>query len=152
MSYIVFFEKPGCINNTKQKAWMRLAGHQVEEHNILTHCWDPDQLKKFFHGKKISDCFNTTAPVIKSGELDYHSVSEDDALVMMIKNPILIKRPLLIVEGQYLQGFDKDYLNSLIGLGPEPGNEAEVEQLKRDDLTRCPNLKRQTDCDFGKTI
>lgn len=152
MSHIVFYEKPGCINNTKQKAWLKLAGHELEEHNILTHPWTIEELKKFFAGKKIAACFNTTAPVIKSGQLDPSSVPEAEALPMMIADPILIKRPLLIVEGQYLQGFDKDYLDRLIGLGPEPGNEQEVEELRRTDLTRCPNLAKQSDCDTkGKT-
>lgn len=150
MSHIVFYEKPGCINNTKQKAWLKLAGHEVEDYSILEHPWTVDELQKFFEGKSITDCFNTTAPVIKSGELDYKSLSKDEALAMMVITPLLIKRPLMIVEGKYLQGFDKNLLDAMIGLGPEPGNEDEVKELQETDLTVCPNLKKQTDCDTPK--
>ncbi len=150
MSKVIFYEKPGCINNTKQKAWLKLAGHEVEDHSILDTKWTVDELKKFFAGKEIAACFNTTAPVIKSGELDYKALSEDEALAMMVITPLLIKRPLMIVEGRYLQGFDSKLLDELIGLGPEPGNEDEVKELKETDLTVCPNLKKQTDCDTPK--
>ncbi len=147
MSKVIFYEKPGCINNTKQKKWLKLAGHEVAEYSILTHSWTQDELKRFFAGKNIADCFNTTAPVIKSGQLNYTALSEEEALEMMIKDPILIKRPLIIVEGEYLQGFDKVYLDKLIGLSAEPGNENEVGELDADNLTRCPNLDKQIDCD-----
>lgn len=150
MSHVIFYEKPGCINNTKQKAWLKLAGHEVKDHSILDHQWTVDELKNFFKGKEISTCFNTTAPVIKSGELDYKSLSEDEALAMMVITPLLIKRPLIIVEGTYLQGFDSKLLNEIIGLGPEPGNEDEVKELQESDLTTCPNLKKKTDCDTPK--
>ncbi len=39
MAQITFFEKPGCINNTKQKAWLKTAGHEVQVVNLLEHSW-----------------------------------------------------------------------------------------------------------------
>lgn len=36
MATVIFYEKPGCINNTKQKARLLAAGHEVQAHNLLS--------------------------------------------------------------------------------------------------------------------
>ena len=36
MATITFYEKPGCINNTRQKKLLEAAGHQVVAKNLLT--------------------------------------------------------------------------------------------------------------------
>jgi hypothetical protein len=36
MATITFYEKPGCINNTRQKKLIAAAGHQVIAKNLLT--------------------------------------------------------------------------------------------------------------------
>ena len=36
MATIVFYEKPGCGNNTKQKVWLAASGHTVLAKNLLT--------------------------------------------------------------------------------------------------------------------
>jgi nitrogenase-associated protein len=62
MATIIFYEKPGCINNTKQKALLAAAGHTVDARNLLTEPWTPDRLQQFFGDRPISTCFNRTAP------------------------------------------------------------------------------------------
>jgi hypothetical protein len=36
MTDVIFYEKVGCGNNTKQKAWLRAAGHNVIAKDLLT--------------------------------------------------------------------------------------------------------------------
>ncbi|NTV47124.1 MAG: arsenate reductase family protein [Chlorobiales bacterium] len=132
MAMITFYEKPGCQNNTRQKAWLKASGHQVDAQNLLDHPWSKEELRLFFGKKSVAECFNPAAPAIKSGQLDPASFSEEEALESMIANPILIKRPLMIVEGHYVQGFDKTYLRSLIPLVPE-------EDAEKADFTTCPH-------------
>lgn len=132
MATITFYEKPGCMNNTKQKAWLKASGHVVDAKNLLEQRWSKEELKRFFGSKPVAECFNQAAPAIKSGELNPAAFSEAEALEAMIESPILIKRPLMIVEGHYVQGFDKNYLRSLIALVPEEGEEQR-------DLTTCPH-------------
>lgn len=40
MTEIIFFEKTGCVNNTKQKELLSLAGHKVIPIDILKHNWN----------------------------------------------------------------------------------------------------------------
>lgn len=148
MAHVVFFEKPGCINNTRQENWLTAAGHVVRTVNILEHPWTAEELKLFFGDKAMADCFNFTAPSIKSGELNPANLSDQAALEAMVRQPLLIKRPLMIIDDRYfIQGFDKDRIHALIGLDPQSGREEEVRELAAEDLTTCPRLDSGTSCD-----
>ena len=147
MAEIIFYEKPGCINNTRQKEWLLAAGHQVDARSILEHPWTAEELRIFFGQKAIVECFNPSAPLIKAGTLDPASFSEAEALEKMIADPILIKRPLIQFDSHYLQGFDKEFIASLISLLPQEGAEDVVEELEKADLTVCPHSAEDASCD-----
>ena len=39
MASVLFFEKPGCVNNTRQKALLAASGHSVWARNLLAEKW-----------------------------------------------------------------------------------------------------------------
>ncbi len=147
MADVIFFEKPGCINNTKQKQWLVSAGHTVQAVNILEHPWTADELRKYFGDKPVKDWFNYTAPAVKSGEVVPDKMDAEAALNAMVAQPILIKRPLIQVGAERVSGFDSEFVNSWIGLSPVAGNEEIVAALEKDNLTLCPMLEKNTSCD-----
>jgi nitrogenase-associated protein len=116
MATVIFYEKPGCANNTKQKNLLMKAGHTVIAKNLLTEVWQADQLRLFFEGLAVRDWFNYSAPAIKYGEIDPETVDEQQALALMLKNPLLIRRPLMQVSEQRKAGFDQEYVNVWLGL------------------------------------
>ncbi|WP_020589872.1 ArsC/Spx/MgsR family protein [Desulfobacter curvatus] len=150
MAQVTFYEKPGCINNTKQKRWLAAAGHVVTEKNILETQWTREELLLYFGDRPVADWFNRTAPLVKSGKVIPESVGKEEALDLMLKNPILIKRPLLRVGDERMQGFATEMVHAWIGLNPSKGNEAVVEQLRQENLGLCPMLAENTSCDEKK--
>jgi nitrogenase-associated protein len=140
MAHIIFYEKPGCINNTKQKEWLEAAGHTIEACSILEHPWEPEDLCTFLQGDDPANWFNRTAPAIKEGKLTPERFGAHEALAAMVVSPILIRRPLMQIGTVKLQGFDKAEIDRLIGLSALPGNEKTVAQLDADNLTLCPKL------------
>jgi nitrogenase-associated protein len=151
VAQVTFYEKPGCINNTKQKKWLAAAGHDVTEKNILETPWTREELLLYFGDKPVADWFNRTAPLVKSGEVTPDTAGKEEALDLMLKNPILIKRPLIRVGDERLQGFATDAVHAWIGLDASEGNEAIVEELRKDNLGLCPMLAKETSCDKQKT-
>lgn len=129
MAKIVFYEKPGCINGEKQKAILRGQGHELECRNILEEKWNAEYLMKFIKAKQPSQFMNHTAPAIKKGEIVPSELSVEEAVKMMVDEPILIKRPLIMVDDQYIQAFDSPELKIYLG----SWNGAE-------DVITCPNL------------
>jgi len=116
MATIVFYEKPGCGNNTKQKVWLAASGHTVLAKNLLIEKWTTERLRPFFGGMPVAQWFNPAAPAVKSGEIDPAEYSADEALAMMVQQPLLIRRPLMDVEGELHAGFDVQAVDAWIGL------------------------------------
>ncbi|NTW63717.1 MAG: arsenate reductase family protein [Chlorobiaceae bacterium] len=139
MASILFFEKPGCQNNTRQKAWLELSGHTVEAINILEYPWSKEELSLYLGENPVSACFNPAAPAVKTGTISPDLFNREDALEAMVKNPILIRRPLLKTGNHYLQGFDTAVLRTIITLAPVPGAEKVVESFIMSDFNNCAN-------------
>lgn len=139
MATIIFYEKPGCINNTKQKALLQAAGHTLEARNLLTEAWTAARLWAFFGDLPVAEWFNRTAPQIKSGEIIPEQLAAETALALMIQSPLLIRRPLLQVGNQRAVGFDKNHLAAWIGLEATDASQALIcHQLIQEDLQTCP--------------
>ena len=116
MSTVVFYEKPGCGNNTKQKVWLAASGHTVVARNLLIEKWSAARLRPFFGDLPVGQWFNSSAPRVKSGEVNPDALDADTALGMMIAEPLLIRRPLMEVEGEFRVGFDAKAVDAWIGL------------------------------------
>lgn len=140
MSDVIFYEKPGCKNNTKQKVLLAAAGHKVEAHSLLTHPWTPESLRPFFGDRPVVEWFNKAAPKVKNGEVDPSAVSADAALAMMMEDRLLIRRPLIEAEGEKRCGFDPESVDAWIGLG---------EAAHAGDVETCPNLAKGKACKHG---
>lgn len=130
MATVVFYEKPGCQNNTKQKVLLAAAGHSVWARNLLTERWTAARLRPFFGDLPVAEWFNLSAPRIRDGLLDYERVTETEALVLMLADPLLIRRPLMEVDGDCRAGFDPAAVDAWIGLGSTKAG---------DDLETCPH-------------
>lgn len=133
MARVIFYEKPGCMNNSKQKKMLLLAGHQLDCRNLLKEKWDKEQLLKYFSSMPIASWFNPSAPDIKSGKVKPETLSEEQAIELMIHKPILIRRPLICVHiglrAEYRVGFKIQDIDHWIGLAKIPHH---------DDLETCP--------------
>jgi nitrogenase-associated protein len=139
MARITFYEKPGCINNTRQKKILKSAGHELIERDLLAEPWTPGRLRPFFASKQVAEWFNRSAPRVKSGEIVPESIDADKALALMIADPLLIRRPLMTTGSLYLCGFDADEVTSMLGLA--------AQQLRDvGDIEGCPMSGDQS-CD-----
>lgn len=137
MATVTFYEKPGCINNTRQKKLLAAAGHQVVAKNLLTEAWQPDCLRAFFGKLVVRDWFNYSAPAIKYGEIEPDKLTEQEALALMLENPLLIRRPLMQVGDTLMAGFDQQAVDNWIGL-TEIGATSVLES--------CPRTLAQPSC------
>ena len=139
MAIIQFFEKPGCINGEKQKRILIEAGNVLECVNLLEHPWSREELVQFFASNEPDLIMNYTAPAIKKGEIVPAKLQFDQAISLMIENPILIKRPLIRVDGLSIQGFMDERLTPYLG-----------SWNRKDDVVTCPKL-HTVSCDDSKT-
>ncbi|MEM7557464.1 MAG: ArsC/Spx/MgsR family protein [Cyanobacteria bacterium P01_A01_bin.84] len=139
MVRVIFYEKPGCKNNTKQKTLIAAAGHELETYNLLTHPWTSENLRLFFGNLPVSEWFNRAAPRVKSGEILPEKLNAENALALMLEDPLLIRRPLIQVEERREVGFDPQMVETWIGLTPKDDTLKQMsETLIKQDLQNCP--------------
>lgn len=120
MTEVLFYEKPGCVNNTRQKTLLRGLGHQVEERDLLRTAWTPQRLVAFFGDLPVAQWFNVTAPRVKSGEIVPEATDAQTALGLMVADPLLIRRPLIETEFGRVAGFDPCEVLERLGVSLEP--------------------------------
>ena len=137
MATVTFYEKPGCSNNTRQKKLLAAAGHQVVAKNLLTETWQSERLRAFFGALPVRDWFNYSAPAIKHGEIEPEKLAEQEALALMLENPLLIRRPLMQVGDNLMAGFDQQAVDNWIGLQI-------IEATS--DLESCPRTHEKANC------
>ena len=135
MAQVLFYEKPGCRNNKKQKDFLIAAGHTLDIKNILTESWTIDKLYLFLKDFPITSWFNYSAPRVKSKEIipeNFMNSDKNDVLELMIADPLLIRRPLLQVDQTYKIGFEYNIIDTWIGLNPV--------NFSSEDLETCPRI------------
>jgi nitrogenase-associated protein len=130
MAKVIFWEKPGCRGNARQKEILRASGHELEVRNLLTEPWTIELLSAFFGDRPAGERFNPTNPRLKSGEIVPDQINAEDALRMMVEDPLLIVRPLMQVGDEGLAGFEVQAVHSWIGL--------DMESLGERDPKNCP--------------
>ncbi len=128
MAVVIFFEKPGCSGNARQKAALEAAGHQVISKDLLRWPWARTELLSYLDGLPVAQWFNRNAPAVKAGEIVPEDFDEETALALLQRYPQLIRRPLLEVGGVRSAGFDVAAIHAWIGLGPNPPD---------DDMEAC---------------
>ncbi len=116
MAKIIFWEKPGCKGNAKQKEILLASGHELEVRDLLSEPWSQASLQRFFGERPVAEWFNITNPRVKSGELVPAEITAEQALEMMVEEPLLIGRPLMQVGEQRLAGFEVEQVHNWIGL------------------------------------
>lgn len=118
MAHIVFYEKPGCGGNARQKGVLMASGHKLDVRDLLTTPWAPDTLRPFLGAMPVADWFNRAHPKVKSGEVVPETFSDAEALALMCAEPLFIRRPLMQVGEQRSAGFDDAKVDAWIGLKP----------------------------------
>jgi nitrogenase-associated protein len=140
MADLVFYEKLGCVGNGMQKALLRSQGVAFEVRDLLSHPWTADTLRGFFGQMPVAEWFNISAPQVKSGEIPVTSLTEQEALVLMLQEPILIRRPLMELGAIRQSGF-------------VPGPVLEALQVRLDpgeNLQDCPMDLTQPFCEDSR--
>ncbi len=138
MPAVVFFEKPGCLTNARQKALLEGHGCKLTVRNLLAEPWTESRLYDFLGGRPVAEWFNPNAPRIKSGEIDPFRQDRASAMALLLQDPLLIRRPLLDTEFGKTAGFDDVTLLARLGVSAEI-DEKSQRCARPDDSAACPD-------------
>ena len=135
MGMLIFYEKPGCATNSRQKLLLQRAGVQFEARSLLAEKWTSARLEEFFRGLPVAQWFNRSSPRVKGGEVNPDSIGAASALVLMSADPLLIRRPLLQKGEWRYVGFDWNEVAAQLGLSAN--NPIPEKEVSREKLEAC---------------
>lgn len=134
MATVIFWEKPGCQGNARQKEILRASGHELDVRDLLSEPWTESSLALFFGERPVAEWFNPAHPKVKSGEVVPEQYDRQEALRLMVAEPLFIVRPLLQVGDERLAGFDVEQVHNWIGLA--------LASVGERDPRNCPCVTR----------
>jgi nitrogenase-associated protein len=143
MAHVIFWEKPGCAGNARQKALLIRSGHTLDVRNLLAEPWTKPGLRAFFGQRPVSEWFNKSSPRVKSGEVRPEALDATSALTLMLADPLLIRRPLMESAGGREAGFEPERIAAWIGLAeaPVPVTDTCVHETTRQSGDAVPPCK-----------
>jgi arsenate reductase-like glutaredoxin family protein len=82
-------------------------GIEMEERDFFKERFTEKELRALLGDTSASEIFSWRSPSFRKTGLERENLSEDDLIRMMIEEPRLIRRPLLLVNGKLVVGTDK---------------------------------------------
>ena len=89
-------------------------GVELDERDYAKAPLSIAELKDLFAGRDPRDFLNSRSPAFKAMALGGKSLTPDQALALMAKEPNLIKRPIVIAGKEMIAGFDRERLRAAL--------------------------------------
>lgn len=89
-------------------------GVELDERDYAKAPLNAVELKELFAGRDPRDFLNSRSPAFKAMALAGKSLTPDQALALMAKEPNLIKRPIVVAGKEIIAGFDRDRLRAAL--------------------------------------
>jgi arsenate reductase-like glutaredoxin family protein len=89
-------------------------GDDLDERDYAKRPLDSDELKALFRGRDAREFLNVKSPAYKQMGLAGKSLTSDQAIALMEREPNLIKRPIVVAGKNMIAGFDRDRLRDLL--------------------------------------
>jgi len=82
----------------KVRAWLSQEGIEFSEREFFKSPFSEDELRAIL-GENIRDRFSWVSPSFKQLGVDRDDLTDDELVSLMLENPRLIRRPLIVVDG-----------------------------------------------------
>jgi arsenate reductase-like glutaredoxin family protein len=88
---------------------------EINERDFFKNPFKRAEIEELLQGKAASEMFNFRSPSFSKLGLDRDKLGNDDLIELMLKEPRLVRRPVVRIGGKVYFSADKSVLESLIG-------------------------------------
>ena len=96
------------------KAELSQANLELKTRDFFSDPFTREEIEKLFGMQHPSEFFSYLSPSFKKLELDSNYLTRDEMIDLMFAEPRLIKRPLVLYDGNVFLGTDRDRLVRLL--------------------------------------
>jgi len=88
---------------------------EINERDFFKNPFSRAEIEELLQGKPASDMFNFRSPSFKQLGLERDKLSDNELIDLMLKEPRLVRRPVVRIGGKVYFSADKSVLEGLIG-------------------------------------
>jgi arsenate reductase-like glutaredoxin family protein len=88
---------------------------EINERDFFKSPFNRAEIEELLLGKRASEMFNFRSPSFKKLGLNREKLGDDDLIELMLKEPRLVRRPVVRIDAEVYFGADKSVLEGLIG-------------------------------------
>lgn len=113
---IVLYTSPGCASCRKVKAWFKEREIPFIEKNIFNVLLNKKEIKYLFLRSEngTDDIISKRSKIIQEKRIDLDALSLDELIDFVIKNPSVLKRPIILNEHNFQVGYDSEEIDAFI--------------------------------------
>ncbi len=116
MGEIVLYAKRSCAQCKKAIAFLNKKGVRYSVKDIVHEPPPRSLLEKVIKAENIYASLNQRSTTYRENHLGRRRTTKNEAIRLMLKDPNLIKRPLIIKDNRAYQGFEEDTLMDFVAV------------------------------------
>jgi arsenate reductase len=89
-------------------------GAELDERDYAKTALGAAELRDLFADRDPRDFLNPRSPAFKAMGLVGRTLSREQAIALMVKEPNLLKRPIVVVGTEIIAGFDRERLRAAL--------------------------------------
>lgn len=110
---IQFLHKPSCTTCRNARAYMEKCGFGMTFRDLGKERLSAEELEKLIGHRDHKQFLNTHNELYREKKMKEHPPSREEAIQMMVEEPNLIRRPVIIAGGRVVLGFDQEGIDRI---------------------------------------
>jgi Spx/MgsR family transcriptional regulator len=111
---VQFLQKPTCTTCRKARAYMENRGFDLHSRNLDKERLSSDELEDLIGDRDHRDFLNTRNELYRRKKMKQNPPTRAEAIRMMLAEPNLIRRPVIVAGGRVVLGFDQEKIDRLL--------------------------------------
>lgn len=103
-----FIQKPSCTTCRKARKYMERRGFELHFRNLDKERLSAAELEKLIGRRDHEDFLNPRNELYRRKHMKDNPPSRREAIRMMVREPNLIRRPVVVAGGRVVVGFDEN--------------------------------------------
>jgi arsenate reductase (glutaredoxin) len=108
-----FLQKPTCTTCRKARAYMEDRGFDLHFRNLDKERLSAEELEKLIGDRDHREFLNTRNELYRQKNMKQNPPTRAETIRLMVGEPNLIRRPVIVAGGRIVLGFDQEKIDSL---------------------------------------
>ena len=111
---VIIYTSPTWPYCNMVKEFLSQKNVEINERDFFKNPFNQSEIEELLQGKPASEMFNFRSPSFKKLGLERDKLSDKELIDLMLKEPRLVRRPVVRIDGKVYFSADRSVLEGLI--------------------------------------